>query len=368
MNSIFQQIPFLVEKLPQGAKISAQLSIAIQLSNIFPLIFVFFTERTQSSINEQDNLLGTKNAQKTEFRVPVSIFSLGMIVSVSYIIFWEALDSNPLAASWMILILAFFSGAVGSLSNVSCWPLVSIWAPEMIATFSVGAGCSSVIPSILAAIQFGSSREIGFSFSAFFICITVVMGIALASLLWLSRRFQDSLIERKDSSDILQHVNFTIIWSLVLQLAACFEYFLVLGMSASLVNGFKHRESILSFFLAFGVSIGALSRLACSWVLKYVDSAYISVIIQVCVAIQTVFFILETVFFPSYGLIPVPWLLISIHSFFSACFGCANTLLYMTSSMYHDSRKTARWLGYAEQIGAFLGALMAFVISSYFLF
>ena len=58
-------------------------------------------------------------------------------------------------------------------------------------------------------------------------------------------------------------------------------------------------------------------------------------------------------------------MLVVIHLFFAAIFGATNTLLYKLTSEKHDvelSEALCKWLGVCEQIGAFVGSLLCFLL------
>lgn len=189
VNSLYTQLPLLVQSAPEGWNLPSYLSIAIQTGNLGPLLYSAWRKKYG---NQYDRpliifvlLLGI-----------ISIFSMAKFYNVSGTIFGKP-------HSVILCILTFTIALVGCTSSVLFIPSLSHYSDIYLVTYMVGEGISGFVPSLIAIIQgIGtttchtviqngqaitekSTTNAYFSSGFFFIIIGIIMCASTVSYLFL---------------------------------------------------------------------------------------------------------------------------------------------------------------------------------------
>lgn len=150
VNSLYTQLPLLVQNAPEGWNLPSYLSIAIQSGNLGPLLYSAWRKKFG---NQYDRPL---IIFVLIFGI-ISILLMAMFYNISSMIFGQP-------HSIVLCILTFAIALVGCTSSVLFIPSLSHYSDVYLVTYMVGEGISGFIPSIIAIIQ-----GVGFS-----TCHTVV--------------------------------------------------------------------------------------------------------------------------------------------------------------------------------------------------
>lgn len=139
VNSLYTQLPLLVQSAPEGWNLPSYLSIAIQSGNLGPLLYSAWRKKFGNQYDRPLTIslliLGI-----------ISIFLMAMFYNVSGIIF-----NQP--HSIVLCTLTFAIALVGCTSSVLFIPSLSQYSDVYLVTYMVGEGISGFIPSIIAIIQ-----------------------------------------------------------------------------------------------------------------------------------------------------------------------------------------------------------------------
>lgn len=139
VNSLYTQLPLLVQSAPEGWNLPSYLSIAIQTGNLGPLLYSVWRKKYG---NQYDRSL-------TIFVLIlgiISIFSMANFYNVSGTIFGEP-------HSVVLCILTFTIALVGCTSSVLFIPSLSHYSDIYLVTYMVGEGISGFVPSLIAIVQ-----------------------------------------------------------------------------------------------------------------------------------------------------------------------------------------------------------------------
>lgn len=139
VNSLYTQLPLLVQSAPEGWNLPSYISIAIQIGNLGPLLYSAWRKKFG---NQYDRPL-------TIFILIlgiISMFFLAMFYNVSGIIFGQP-------HSIVLCILTFAIALVGCTSSVLFIPSLSQYSDIYLVTYMVGEGISGFVPSIIAIVQ-----------------------------------------------------------------------------------------------------------------------------------------------------------------------------------------------------------------------
>lgn len=139
VNSMYTQLPLLVQKAPEGWNLPSYLSIAIQCGNLGPLLYSVWRKKFG---NQYDRPL-------TIFVLimgVISMFLTAMFYDISFLSFGQP-------HSIVLCVLTFAIALVGCTSSVLFIPSLSHYSDIYLVTYMVGEGISGLIPSIIAIIQ-----------------------------------------------------------------------------------------------------------------------------------------------------------------------------------------------------------------------
>lgn len=139
VNSLYTQLPLLVQNAPEGWNLPSYLSIAIQSGNLGPLLYSAWRKKYG---NQYDRPL-------TIFVLImgiISMFLMALFYNVTGIVFGQP-------HSVVLCTLTFAIALVGCTSSVLFIPSLSHYSDIYLVTYMVGEGISGFIPSIIAIIQ-----------------------------------------------------------------------------------------------------------------------------------------------------------------------------------------------------------------------
>lgn len=139
VNSLYTQLPLLVQSAPEGWNLPSYLSIAIQIGNLGPLLYSAWRKKFGNLYDRPLTIfiliLGI-----------ISMFLLAMFYNVSSTIFGQP-------HSIVLCILTFAIALVGCTSSVLFIPSLSQYSDIYLVTYMVGEGISGFVPSIIAIVQ-----------------------------------------------------------------------------------------------------------------------------------------------------------------------------------------------------------------------
>ncbi|XP_041102406.1 solute carrier family 52, riboflavin transporter, member 2-like isoform X2 [Polyodon spathula] len=140
VNSLWLELPVVVNVLPEGWNLPAYLSILVALGNVGPVAVTLVHHFAPGRLNER---LVIHVAQ-----------ALAVVASVFLAIFWsQTLMVAGALHSVAYLLLAFILALVCCTSNVTFLPFMFRYPPEYIRTFFVGQGLSALFPCMMALAQ-----------------------------------------------------------------------------------------------------------------------------------------------------------------------------------------------------------------------
>ncbi|OQS02094.1 hypothetical protein THRCLA_05502 [Thraustotheca clavata] len=170
-NCVFVEIAALYQQTPEKAAISAYLIVAIQASNVFPMIYMLLN-------NEQ---------QYFSIRAAIwGLLTLGILVCVLLSIFWDQTSVFfGHSHSTALLVLVFFGGMVSSTTSVVYYPFVATFPPLFTSALSTGEGLSGVIAGVIGLIQDPGSKNMNITIGGYFFCGALVFLVALIAFAFL---------------------------------------------------------------------------------------------------------------------------------------------------------------------------------------
>lgn len=208
VNSLYTQVPLLVQTAPEGWNLPSHLSIIIQTGNLGPLLYS-----------------GWRKKYRNRYDRPLIIFILvlGIISVFLMAIFYDVLSiifGQP--HSIVLYTLTFAMALVGCTSSVLFIPSLSNYLDIYLVTYMVGEGISGFVPSLIAIIQGvgtttchtivqqngqtitqKSITNAYFSSTLFFVIIGIIMCISTLSYLCLEYlpTCKKEKIKRKSEDD-----------------------------------------------------------------------------------------------------------------------------------------------------------------------
>ncbi|CAF1117430.1 unnamed protein product, partial [Didymodactylos carnosus] len=141
LNGVWMEIPLIVNKVPEGWKLSANLGLMSNLANIGPLSVILLRRFINKS---------------TAYEVPVnfSILLVGVVALIALSCLWDksVYFLSQHRSVWM-LSLCFWLGVVDCTSSVTFAPFMSRYQPLYLNGLFTGEGLSSLLPALLAILQ-----------------------------------------------------------------------------------------------------------------------------------------------------------------------------------------------------------------------
>ncbi|XP_061110388.1 solute carrier family 52, riboflavin transporter, member 2 isoform X4 [Conger conger] len=140
VNSLWVELPVVVNVLPEGWNLPAYLSVLIAFGNLGPVIVTVIHHFAPERLNEQ--------------LVIHIIQVLAVVASALLAIFWSHVVSVAgTLHSVPFLLLSFVLAVVCCTSNVTFLPFMFRFPPEYIRTFFIGQGLSALFPCVVALGQ-----------------------------------------------------------------------------------------------------------------------------------------------------------------------------------------------------------------------
>ncbi|XP_077447345.1 solute carrier family 52, riboflavin transporter, member 2 [Stigmatopora argus] len=189
VNSLWVELPVVVNVLPEGWNLPAYLSVLIAFGNIGPAAVTATHRCAPGRLNER--------------RLIVCLQALAVVASALLALFWkETVAVAGQRRSLPFLLMAFVLSLVCCTSNVTFLPFMFRYPPRYIRTFFVGQGLSALFPCVVALGQ-GVGRvecpsvngtvqphslEENFPAQNFFWFLFVMLSISALCFLALTRR------------------------------------------------------------------------------------------------------------------------------------------------------------------------------------
>lgn len=373
-NGLFTQLPILIKVVPEGNKIASQLSLVIQIANVAPLLFMFYTR-----------IRNPKNSTWVFCIVLSSFFA-----SLCLAFFWNHTLHWGIERSIPLILLGFVVGGIGCLSSVVLWPFAAEFDIRLVSALSTGMGFSGLVPSMIALIQRpGQSDELFGTLSFFLIhsallCVPLFLVIALFSSEmenWYKRTHEEeertTLISDTLASNVQPETGLfgllqtepgqekpPIILLMVIQTVVCFCNYFLPGVSTVITGRFQDSSRVLFLSNILSNVIGTFGRYATVFISpRGLLSSTASIVLLSSVQVLTFLFIM--ILSSTVEQSPLGWLEIFLFCLQSTLFGLINTIIYRRAAIFkavHASQSFSRYLGLAEQVGSGLGALIGFFL------
>lgn len=141
--------------------------LALQLSNIFPILYVKFGIR-----------------RKLEVPLIWVVLWLGLIALAGISLGWNTKFSMLPENSIVLMIFVFLGGIVGSMSSVLYYGLVAMFDAKYTPALAIGEGLSGVVAASLSILQDAGGETMNFSIGFFFALAGIYyyfMGIQIAT-------------------------------------------------------------------------------------------------------------------------------------------------------------------------------------------
>ncbi|CAG5956550.1 unnamed protein product [Menidia menidia] len=193
VNSLWVELPVVVDVLPEGWNLPAYLSVLIALGNLGPIAVTLTHHCAPGRLNER--------------LLIHCIQALAVVASACLALSWsELVTVGGQPRSLAFLLLSFVLALVCCTSNVTFLPFMFRYPPQYIRTFFVGQGLSALFPCVVALGQGVGKVEcrsvngtespvrLAESFPAqnFFWFLFVMLTVSALSFLALTRRAPDA--------------------------------------------------------------------------------------------------------------------------------------------------------------------------------
>ena len=140
INSMFVELPLLVNQLPEGWSLPSYLVFIIQIANVAPICFVIAVKRYPQKIKE--------------WPFVILIISIGAVACLSLVFFWDKttviLGQDR---STGLLSLCLLLAVTDCTSSVVYLPYMAQFRVQYITAYYIGAGLSGLIPGLMGLIQ-----------------------------------------------------------------------------------------------------------------------------------------------------------------------------------------------------------------------
>eukprot|EP00066_Takifugu_rubripes_P009243 XP_003976016.1 PREDICTED: solute carrier family 52, riboflavin transporter, member 2-like isoform X1 [Takifugu rubripes] len=140
VNSLWVELPVVVNVLPEGWNLPAYLSVLIAFGNLGPVVVTITHHCAPGLLNE---------------RLLIHCLQvLSVLASVLLALFWShTVSIGGTERSLVFLLLTFVLSLVCCTSNVTFLPFMFCYPPEYIRTFFIGQGFGALFPCIVALGQ-----------------------------------------------------------------------------------------------------------------------------------------------------------------------------------------------------------------------
>lgn len=140
INGVWVELPLIVNQAPEGWTLPSYLTLAIALSNIGPLIIIFFKLIFRERLNERIFIY---------IEILVGIISCALIAEYWHKRTYFAGQER----SVFFIILVFLLGTLDTTSTVTYADYMKRYNSKLLNALYLGESLTSLIPSILASIQ-----------------------------------------------------------------------------------------------------------------------------------------------------------------------------------------------------------------------
>ena len=140
INGVWVELPLIVNQAPEGWTLPSYLTLAIALSNIGPLIIIFFKLIFRERLNERIFIY---------IEILVGIISCALIAEYWHKRTYFAGQER----SVFLIILVFLLGTLDTTSTVTYADYMKRYNSKLLNALYLGESLTSLIPSILASIQ-----------------------------------------------------------------------------------------------------------------------------------------------------------------------------------------------------------------------
>lgn len=402
VNALFMQLPVFIAELPEGNSIASYLIIIIQLGNIIPIGYVVVRQYMRVPYNW----------------VIVGTLGCGIATAILLGVFWDhtahLFDSTRSVA---LMVLTLFAGLVGCFAVVSFFPFASLFKHSITAALSTGMGINGLVPSLLAAIQDpGGSKR--FSVAVFFFIMGACLTLSLFSyvcilLLMNSARVRQHLEgaptdqvrapsqqpepssyaqsqrllskaattgsdheEVEGSSRVVGEADDELLLPvgplpslavirllcnpLLNQFYICLINYVLVGMLPYAVSGYKDSGTWLMWTNIAATVTSSLGRFLCTW-FRYYSLTWVSLA-------QTPLwvFLMVISLLGDRSLVPesLAFLIVVANALFTLLNGWEDTMAYIKVATEHPeiAERASTFVAAANQLGAFCGSLVSFLL------
>uniref|UniRef100_H9GNM4 Riboflavin transporter n=1 Tax=Anolis carolinensis TaxID=28377 RepID=H9GNM4_ANOCA len=185
INGVWVELPLVVAAAPEGWLLPSYLTVIIQLANLGPLVFT----------------LAHRFGRLGEVGVIYGVLALGCLSCLLLAFFWGSTSVVAgVPRSTALLALLFFLALVDCTSSVTFLPYMRRFQPVYLTTYFIGEGLSGLLPGLVALGQgvgtpqchgngsntTGNYQAPHFSVQTFFLFLTAMMGLSLASFILLN--------------------------------------------------------------------------------------------------------------------------------------------------------------------------------------
>jgi len=139
VNSLYTQLPLLVQTAPEGWNLPSYLSIAIQTGNVGPLLYSAWRRRYGNRYDRPLTIAVLTSGV-------ASVFLLAGFYDVTGVVFGRL-------HSVVLYVLTFAVALVGCTSSVLFIPSLARYPDIYLVTYMVGEGISGFVPSTVAIVQ-----------------------------------------------------------------------------------------------------------------------------------------------------------------------------------------------------------------------
>mmetsp|Transcript_95137 Transcript_95137/g.265737 ORF Transcript_95137/g.265737 Transcript_95137/m.265737 type:complete len:477 (+) Transcript_95137:77-1507(+) len=137
-NSIFSELPLLMDRSPAGQRLGSHLSMMTQLGNLFLITFKAVEHKLEL------------DAQKAVHIHVMMAAALVLLVCCSF-----SWDLVAFGTNLPLLVFMAFAGGVGCMSSATYWPIMIGFPRKCTKATSVGFSGGGVLATLLAALQMG---------------------------------------------------------------------------------------------------------------------------------------------------------------------------------------------------------------------
>lgn len=163
VNCVYSELQLLMTVLPEGMALASQLSLAVQCSNVFLLLYLLFPVLCPSLLRNRETFL-------VLLVLAVACFGL-VLLSV----FWDVTASiNNSPHSVALLLLTVLIGGANVCSSPVFFPIMTQYPRSFTSAFACGEASTSLVSAIVALVQDVTK----FSVSVYFGIMAGLTGVA----------------------------------------------------------------------------------------------------------------------------------------------------------------------------------------------